>query len=145
MTVCLSDARVYLAIVGWVDGHRAVHLWLDRSLTHSEPEVTNTQSPTCVCLALTSAILLSWAVAAWRPTGAPTRGSLKCRGPPTWRKEYCRCTSRQGPGGGEGGFVRMKGGAVAVQLFALPAQHQEKTQDLEESIFDALCVWSSRR
>lgn len=72
------------------------------SLTQSQPELANTQSPTCVCLALTSAILLSWALAACHPTGAPTWGALKCRGPPTWRKQYCRCMSRQGPGGGSG-------------------------------------------
>lgn len=83
---------------------------------------SHSHSPACVSFALTSVILLSWAVAVRHPTGAPTQGALKWCRPPTWRKQCCRCTSRQRPGGGTWGVVRMKDSAVAVQLFALPAQ-----------------------
>lgn len=83
--------------------HTSICIFMCLSLFSSlrqKPEVTNTQFPTCVHLALISAILLSEAVASCHPTGAPTRGALKCPSPPTWRKQYCMC--RQGPGGGMG-------------------------------------------
>ena len=77
----------------------------------------------CVSSALTSVILLIGAIAASHSTGAPTQATLKCQGPPKQRKLVCWCTGRQSLGGMRGGAVRMKDSAVAVQLFALPAQH----------------------
>lgn len=125
--------------------HSHLHFYVPESvfLTHAKPEVSNTQFPTCVHLALIRAILLSEAVASCHPTGAPTRGALKCPSPPTWRKQHCM--SRAGAWGWYGGLVRMKGCAVAVELFALLGQQTKETQELEESIFVDLCVWLRRR
>lgn len=76
------------------------------------------------------------ALGARHPTGAPTSSALKRHPhPPTTKPpthgEKRHCVEQTGPQGwqeGGGGFVRMKGGTVAAQLFALPAQHKETAQ-----------------
>lgn len=93
-------------------------------MNESQPEVTNTHSPACVCLALTSAVLLSWAVAARHPNGAPTWCALKCQGAPHMEKVLLY--DQTGAWWEVGGHVRMK--AVAVQLFALTAQNRHRSR-----------------
>lgn len=102
-------------------------------LTQSEPAVTHTPSPTCVCLALTSAVLLSWAVAACHPNGAPTWGALKCQGAPHMEKVLLH--DQTGAWWEVGGHVRMK--AVAVQLFALTAQNRHRSRKSQYLLISA--------
>lgn len=115
--------------------------------------VARTRSPTCVCLALTSAILLSWAVVAARhPTGAPTRVALKCQRAPHMEKAVPWVYEQTGAWGvwvggsrvGWGGWICQDERRCSPAVCSASPNTKEKTQDLRESIFAALCVCLSR-